>query len=367
MSTPDLFGLSAFSRLGGWLLRLPYAAFAALASVLTVIHLGFRLPWQPDDRYMTLVANWPTGLSWDSSPLWILLPKVLGAFSTWSWNLIWISMTLASLLVVIWHTPRALPPSTQRHFLVTFLASGIPLLLATRMGLYDNLFVLGVVLTVLLRSRWWILGCIITAGSNSELGIAAGLSALLVGLSLQDQSIRQRALTTVSVSALMALLTIFFTAFRGTSTDGSRLALLPSLVGRSLAANLPWFPLIVSTMFLGSWIVVLVMSFSSLQQKRLLFFLGLVGLPILLALVTLDGTRVAVSASSLAFLFSLRWWLSRPEIADALESTPGVAATLLTGIFAALILTPAVVIFVPVLLEGFFPPWESLYVLLWPL
>jgi lysylphosphatidylglycerol synthetase-like protein (DUF2156 family) len=83
----------------------------------------------------------------------------------------------------------------------------------------------------------------------------------------------------------------------------------------SFWSNLDYLPLTLSTMFLGAWVAVaavLIMRRGTL--RRAIVALGLVGVPLAATLATLDGTRVAVSSSSVALLIALRVCLRDPVV-----------------------------------------------------
>ena len=361
----ETFGLAAWSRLGSRLLDIPYPLFVALATSLVFIHTGFRLPWQPDDDYFMVTTSWPGGSSWDSSILWSVVPERIGLTKPIVWNITWSGLALATVITVAWRTAALVPRGTQRHFLLTILASGVPLLLASRLGFYDIPFLLGVVIVALFPPRWWIIGVVIVAGSNAEMGIVAGLCALLVGLAFGVRSIVVRSLMTVIASFVPLVLLTTTQALSGGVPSGSRIALLRTNAISSFTSNLPWLPLLISTLYLGAWIIVLLMI-TSLPGPlgRVYLVSGLVVVPLAFSLVTLDGTRVAVASASLGFLFATHTWFSARKRVEILEKDSTVASLGVIALLVLALLPSAVSVFVPMSWEGFFAPWESWYQLL---
>jgi len=247
-------------------------------------------------------------------------------------------------------------------------ASGIPVVITSRLGTYDIPFILGTVLTVMLPRRLWLMGPIFVATSNAEMGLVAGLCLVLIGLATNRGDARKRGAFVMSTSLIMLVMIILLQGMQGRSFDQSRLALLPSNLSSALAGNLPWLPLIVSTMYFGAWFVVLLMAGAELPLlKRVSLVSGLVLIPLLTALFTLDGTRVAVSVSGMAFLFAMKDWFNHPSVVGLLEHDTAWPPLVLSALAVLTLATPAVSVFVPVLGEGFYPPWQSLYVLLWSL
>ena len=362
MGIADTFGLTAWSRAGSWLLRIPYPLFVTLASCLVLIHTGFRLPWQPDADYFMVTRSWPVGSSWDSSILWVVVPERIGLTAPIAWNVTWSGLALATVIIIAWRAAVLIPRVTRRHFLLTILASGVPLLLASRLGFYDIPFLFGVVLVALLPSRWWLIGVVVVAGSNAEMGLVAGLCALLVGLSFGERFVLVRSLTTVIASFVPLVILTATQALSGGLPWGSRIALLQTNAVSAFTSNLAWLPLLISTLYLGAWIIVLLIITSSPGSlDRVYLVTGLVGVPLAFSLLTLDGTRVAVATASLGFLFATRMWFSTSTRVEFLAKDPTVASLGAIALVVLALLPPAVSVFVPMPWEGFFPPWESWY------
>ncbi len=108
-----------------------------------------------------VTTSWPVGSSWDSSILWVVVPERIGLTAPIAWNVTWSGLALATVIILAWRAAVLLPRVTRRHFLLTILASGVPLLLASRLGFYDIPFLFGVVLVALLPSRWSLIGDIV--------------------------------------------------------------------------------------------------------------------------------------------------------------------------------------------------------------
>lgn len=354
-------------RLGKFLLRIGYLRFSLLLVLILILHTGFRLPWRPDEDFYMVANSWPGGSSWDTSPLWIKAPHSLGLTDYLPWTALWAATATAVFVVVMWTAKVLIPEPTQRHFLVTVMASGIGLLLTSQLGFYDVPFILGVAITALLPRFWWVIGVVLLSGSNSEMGIAAGAAALLVGIATRSRDVIIRSTTTVSFALGVTILVHAFRFINQGTVSSSRISLLTTNAPEALAANLTWFPLLVSSMYLGAWIAVAFAASSNLAEGRRGYLVaGLIFLPLIATLFTLDGTRVAVATSSLAFLFAMRMLFSDAFVVTLFKTQPAAQPMSLSLLVILMVATPAVSIFVPMPTESQVPPWQSLYLLLWP-
>lgn len=365
MATLTALGLRPWIALGAWLQRIPYFFFALGLGALTLLHTGFRLPWLPDADYFMVATNWPSGSTWDSSILWILIPDALGLTAPLTWSLLWASLALITMVFVARKARTALPQETRRLFLLTTAASGIPLLLVSRLGFYDIPFILGVTIAALAGRRWWIIGPIIIALTNAEMGLVAGVAGILTALSLRDAEGKKRSLAVLVFSILGTVAVFLLQAANSAPVGANRATLLPENAAASLSSNLIWFPLLVATLYLGAWIVVgLIVTSTETWHSALLIMCALIVLPLVSAIVTLDGTRVAVGTSSLAFFLATRAWFNRGQLSQVMRSHPQVLHLSLSLLTLLMLLSPAISVFAPNVDEGVFPPWEAVYALL---
>ena len=364
MFTVTALGLRPWLALGAWLQKLPYLLFAVGLGGLILLHTGFRLPWLPDADYFMVATNWPSGSTWDSSILWILVPQVMGITTPLAWSLLWVSLALITMVFVAYNARKTLPRETQRLFLLTVAASGIPFLLVSRLGFYDIPFMLGVAIAALAGRRWWICGPVIIALTNAEMGLVTGIAGTLAAIALRDATGKRRSLAVFVFSILGTAAVFLFQTGGNAPVGANRATLLLENVAASLSSNLIWFPLIAATLYLGSWIVVLlVVGSAETWRSGLLLILALVVLPLVSAIVTLDGTRVAVGTSSVAFLLATRAWFERDQLNEVMRTNPQVQQLALSLLSILLLFSPAVSVFAPNIGEGVYPPWEAAYTL----
>ena len=365
MTTALPHGLSPWNRFGKWLLGMPYPAFATLALLITLAQTGFRYPWQPDADYYMVAQNWPGGSSWDTSIVWVLAPDFLGISNSTIWSFAWTAMMLAGVAVFAWRIRIEIPEGSQRHLFLIFLASGIPVMLTSRIGFYDIPFLSGILLVAILPKYWWTLGVILVAGSNPELGLIAGICGVLVGFGLSDTMIVRRSCMTTAISAVSMSAIFMLQISANGYPEGNRSSLLLTNAATAMTQNLPWLPVLLSTLYLGAWVAVLplITSPSSLHKKVVLLS-GLILVPLTCSLITLDGTRVAVSTAALGFLFALRNWCTKGDTPRFFAKNQLAAQLGAAALAVLVVLPPAISLFVPMPWEGFFPPWESVNVIL---
>jgi len=302
-------GITAVDRLGRWFATIPYGLFAIGLLSLALLRTGFRWPWEPDGPFLQVVNAWPSGSGWDSSVGWLAVARLGLAASPW-WELFWIGVMVAGILVVIRRCRVVLGDPWARLFLAVVVSSGIVARLTGWIGFYDQLFLLGALLVALLGPRTWWLAAIAMVSANPEMAVVAGVSAVVAGVGLQSRRtvFRGAVLAGVSLFSIGILALARLGLSPGETED--RTSLFFSNAAKSLSLHFEWFPLLASSMFMGAWLMVLLILLSPSQVwRRIVVLAGLVLLPLLFTMVTLDGTRVAVGASSVALLLGLREWL----------------------------------------------------------
>ena len=131
-------GLRAYVAIGAWLRRIPYWWFITFVTLLGLLHIGARLPWQPDAPFMGVATSWPSGSSWDSSIGWVLIPDRLGLTTPPWWTLAWWILLIITGLVVAVTARRRFQPTNARIFILGIAASAIPLTMLGRLGFYED-------------------------------------------------------------------------------------------------------------------------------------------------------------------------------------------------------------------------------------
>jgi hypothetical protein len=354
---PDLPGVNGFSTLGRFLARIRYSVFVILLFVVVVLHTGARWPWTPDEEFLAVARNWPGGSGWDTSIGW-LAPARLGISGELGWSMLWIAVIAGSIVVSVICARWTMGDPYARVFLLAIAASSIPFRLTGWIGFYDGLFLSGVLLSAVLGPRLWWIGAVMLAAANPEMGVVAGLAALLVGFGLRSPLVMRRGTGALGLSVLLIALVTIARLLGDAPGVESRLQLLSANSVTSVTSNIGWWPLTVATMFAGAWLVVVVVIVTPARIRgKCLVALGLVVIPLAFTLVTLDGTRVAVASSSLAFVLGVREWRrSAQESLDA-QGPPVGVFPLMAILLILAVFTPAVSVLPYSPSADFYPPW----------
>lgn len=355
--------LAVFARFGTWLTAIPYWLLIALLVTATTLHAGFRVVWHPDLPYEMAAANWPsTNDTWASSIGWLVIPSRLGLVGSPLWDWLWVGLLVLTVVVVAVCARRLLPEPTARLFVVVIAASAIPVQLLWSLGRYDELLLVGVLLLAVLGQRTWWIGALLIGLANPEMGIAAGIAGLLVGIGLRSRVVLVRSGGAVAASIIAGIVVVVARHLDGGADTGSRASALGKNLAWSVGINLQWLPMTLSTMYLTAWLVVIVAVFRPRRAAaRWWLAAGLVGVPMILTIITLDGTRVAVGTSSVAFVLLLREWLV--DTADGKAGFQLKDVPTIIGVLAATaLLVPAASVFVYDPAAAFLPPWEVLFV-----
>lgn len=351
--------LRRIRRLGDWLRDLSFPRFTLLILTIEVLRLG--LHWQRDPvlGYQEWAATWPSGSSWDTSPIWVLWSRV-GFTDSLTWPVSWIVLVVVTLVTIAFLGHRYLTSWQARFLVLTVLASGIPLRLMEGVGHYDILFLLASISIAFPKKFIWITAAIIGGFANAEVAVIAGVGVILAALAFHNRTNVAKGLTFAASGALVALGVRIATELLGTEAGG-RTAVFMEGVIPSLVGNLGWLPLILATGYLGAWFVVLfVIADMPGTRQILLLVSALVIVPVAMTLVTLDGTRVFVVTSAAALVLTIQTWVSKLPTTRKLDGRSSFSPSVGLAItFSVFVLVPEVSVFVldP---EVRLAPWELL-------
>lgn len=338
--------LRRLSRLGDWLRDLSFAQFTFLVIAIELLHLGLQWQREPVLGYQEWAASWPSGSSWDTSPAWLVWSRS-GLTDTLLWPATWLILAVVSLVVITFLGHRYLTSWQARFLVLAVLASGIPLRLIEGIGHYDVLFLLASVSIAFPKKIIWITAAIVGGLANAEVAVVAGASVLLAAFAFRDSTNVRKGLTLAASGALVTLGVGIATAVSGTKAGGRTAVFLEGIVP-SLVGNFAWLPVILVTGYLGAWFVVLLIAIGMpTARQAVLLITGLVILPTLMTLVTLDGTRVFVVTSAAALVITIQSWVAHVSTGDHQIGRAAVSPSLgLSAAFLLLIFTPEVSVFV---------------------
>ncbi|WP_420450890.1 hypothetical protein [Ilumatobacter sp.] len=260
---------------------------------LTMVEITQRFP-MPHPSYKGVSVIGPALASWlgvDANSTWVLLHAP-------------IVVAVLSLCVVL--VGRGAPDRrTAITVRAVVLASGLPVVLLGRIGHYDVWFALGSVLVVLAPTlpAAFVGGAVLGATNISQAGVALVACALCAGATGARFGVR---LATAAVGALAAraLVGVWYRS-NGVEVD-SRVAHLTGQLTRSMEGFARSAPLAVWSWFGAAWVVVIALVLMPRSAThRAAVGVGLIGLPALASVTTLDGTRVFVMVSLPALLVLL--------------------------------------------------------------
>ena len=337
-------GLSRLQAFGDRLLQIRYRWLVVGLMAIEIARIGSGLSLGFVSAHPGKSLAWPTSSGLDSFPLWLVttwlppVPQLLPLLA------VALSVGTLGLVAILGHATFS--GWRARIFFLGVLGSAIPLRLVEGTGHYDTLFILGSVL-IAFPQRWlWVVGSLIATTSHSEASVISGVSVLLVGFAFRQQAIRQRGLllTLIGTASTIAITTAGQLADRSSDT---RATLLVDYLGASIANNVAWLPQTLASGYLAAWLVVIVMIMSVDSGRQVVLLTsGLVLLPALTMVFTLDGTRVFVVSSTAAFLLTFIAWLSSGSTAQSPRAIKERAPGYLAGVlFILMIVVPETSVF----------------------
>jgi hypothetical protein len=207
----------------------------------------------------------------------------------------------------------------------------------TMLGHYD-LWIIAGSATLVLAKRAWValLGALVAVLGNPEQALPSALAILLVALAWRNRSLALRSLVYLGLaSCAVVLVAAWASAAGGPSRSGGYLSLLPLSVESFLGV----WPLAIYAWLGPLWLAVLALILMLPPwRSRALALGGVVVVPALMSITTLDGTRVFVAVGTGALVALVALALQGP----LREWSPPEAALAVGG--AALIFMPSVII-----------------------
>ena len=247
----------------------------------------------------------PTGY-FSSSLGNLLLARALGIDDVSRWMALHIvlmaaAIGLALLLVLLPGREGATRDRQgQAAMVLVLLASSALHTLPGSIGMYDPVTFAGGSLLVLGRSRVLRgLGLVVMCLGNPEQATLASVCLLVLSLHPAARHWRRTGIVAVGLSATWL---VVMQAWLATGGAGSRIVVLPYLLGQSVSATLA-NPALVIWLWLGcGWLIVGALLAWSRGRDRWVVALALIIIPTLVTLVTVDGARVFGMVTLPAFL-----------------------------------------------------------------
>lgn len=220
-------------------------------------------------------------------------------------------LTIAVLLVL---TFRRLPRNSGSLLIFIVLFGQVGVVLFGLFGRQDTLFILGAALIMLTGKSnrvLWTTGALLMAFANPAVSIFASLLLLFLAMTTRYRLWRERAIIATGIG-------LFWVAAESVLGAGqSQFGLFRQFLESSIFASGFTFPLRVFSIYGIVWILVILVLLSYSRHRFWWLAFVLVVAPVLVTLLTLDGTRVGVGVTLLV-LFAL---LVRdlPEACDAAQ------------------------------------------------
>lgn len=338
-----------------WLLS--RADGSALAAVLVIAVLRCGVGWTSipqQDIFLAHAASFPDpGATY--SGLSVLSPAVahLAHADTHArWFLFHAAVTLIAIGVLVWLTYRRFDERDERLLvLATVAASGVTAGMLQQVGFYDIWVILAAILLVLPRGLApSIAAGLLLGATNSEQGVLALLAFVLCALALDRRMLARAGVAFAALVAARFGVHLWYQL--SDVSEVTRAGELGPHLRDSFMNFAGAWPVQVYAWFSAAWILVLGAIGRVRGKDRLLLVTGLVLIPAIGSMITLDGTRVFVCLSTPALLLLAVWAAGR------LAET-GEVRSHLVGLVTLMLVTPGVTV-------GAFGtvnlPWEQITV-----
>lgn len=322
---------------GRWIAGVPNWTFALVLLAVGVVRIGV-LPIGPEwvGWLRGAAESLPEPSQYLSSSVGpAALMRVLGGPP----SVIWWALGAGLWLIVM-----ALPilVLARRGILGRLLAIGLAAspafaVTVTMLGHYDLWMIAGSATIVLARRTWAaLLGALLAVLGNPEQALPSAFAVLLVAVAWKNRSLVTRSLIYLGLAACtVVVVALWASSTGGPSRSGGYLSLLPLSVESFLGV----WPLAVYAWLGPLWLVVLALILTlPLWRSRALALGGVVVVPALMSITTLDGTRVFVAVGTGALVALVALALRGP----LREWSPPETALAIAG--AALIFMPSVIV-----------------------
>ena len=240
------------------------------------------------------------------SPLPVLLMKILSSSNPFLWWSIWLIIDLTWLYICMVFIEKKYPKNSR--FLQTiFMMSQLVTVNLTMIGHYDNLIFIAITLLIFFKSRLLIfLSACIAAGANPYLSFAAGICLLFYYLYTRNKQNLSIALYWSIVSLVFLIGTNFFLTAPNSGTRQSIVLGQFAMVIKGVVGVWWYLPF---SVFGALTLIYFILLFDSLKHKNSLgklkvasFLIGSLIIPVAMAYLILDHTRIGVAAGSAVLL-----------------------------------------------------------------
>jgi len=305
------FRISRFFNLGN------YVVVAFIIFFLTTVRSGIRIAYNLDIYRADSLAFPKIGAYYKSSLIMPITTKLFHLDSLPKWITFHVLITILTLLIVAYLIFRLHATHNTRLLIALVLFSQLQVVMLTELGKFDLYLIFGSILLILNKSiPIQFLGALTIAMGNFEQAIVLLGTLALFSLSTDNQLSFKR-YASIGTSAVMFQFLALNTAYGSWSAEGgdSRLNWLTNNWWRFIKANVASLPTLIYSGYGACWILIAIyISKGSTVRNRLINFMCLILIPLIMTLITFDGTRIWVIISAPLLLVVLRSFASLEPI-----------------------------------------------------
>lgn len=300
-------------------LKLSNIKFTLLLTVLIVLKNGVHPIGAEWINWVYLAsANFPKATNYMSNSV---LPMYISSLLEYPSHLIWwISFTLLTILFYIFLFIRIkdIYGLNYKIALLSFLTFPFTYTPLYYIGHYDLFTIFGALLAGLTRKKTIvILGVCFAAGANPEQALVTSLCIALLSIGTKSKWHRFVAMVWFSFSVLSLVLLKLFV---GQPDTGNRIEIIKDQIESVSLNSLGLTHILIFSVFSSGWVVLYLVGFREISKTRNFSVIAAVALiPVTLAILILDHTRVGVAVGALPLIIFLKHYLT-PEFLNLLNS-----------------------------------------------
>jgi hypothetical protein len=301
-----------FSRVENWCRKTSDASFILFLLLLALLRVGpspIGVPWVTS--VYQAANSFPNPVNYISfSLLPTLIAKLFGEPATFIWWGFFGIILIIWFVAVMWRIKQTFPDH-YRLVQIIFAASQIVLLEFTHIGHYDNISVIAATLVLFWNSPVLIfIGALLASGANPNMSLATGICVLILYLGTKNSRHLKIGLVWTLTSATM--LASLHVLLEGPASS-TRESIVVNEIGLVVKGSLGVWAFILLALlgplwFIYTWLMAQSdWSFGGVTRlRKLMVFMGTVGVPASMSFFILDHTRIGTVAGALPlFLYLL--------------------------------------------------------------
>jgi hypothetical protein len=274
-------------------------------SLSFLIFVIFRAGFRPVDGlqgYVDVAQGFPDSSSgfMRTSLVHAMLGWALNLDNRNLWMIAYLALTISALVTI--RSWLASEGKNADQIMMLLLLGPIGTSLFIQIGHYDTLLIIGSLFLVVSRSVIiQFLAVLLMVGANVELAVVS-LVMLAIVSSVMTTTVSPRRIVVLGLVSTLFWYSVSLRLFGTDAIEEGRVGFFVDQVKSSLILNTRTIPLLVFSFFGICWIpLVIVLRLQERTKTRALLAVGLIVVPALFTLLTLDGTRVFASLSAASF------------------------------------------------------------------